>query len=185
SIKLKNLSKKDTIYIFPGGASYYSRREYALFDELELGIKCIRSRFPSEISNKVLTAYLNSSLLIWYSLNKLESIDFFRNTVFANLRIPNNKKFDFNENFQKIEGLVDIIIKEEIKILKEIIKIISKKNFDRENLEIKINKHNDIVSGYAYEIDNIFYEVLGIDKEKKQLIENYLRTNYIYLYGKE
>lgn len=167
--------QKETIYIIPGGAVYYSKRDYAFFSERLSQV--IKVYGPINPSTKFVSAFLKSSFNLWYLKNKLDDIDIYKPEVFSRLRLPMlNLKHpriikileDFHNNF-------DTILKLEAQLLT---KMTSLKEDDRISY---IELHNSKVDEISYNIDRQIYQLLNLSEEQIVTIEENLRLNNIYL----
>jgi hypothetical protein len=176
---LRNINQpalqKETIYIVPGGAVYYSKRGYPFFSERLAQV--IKVYGPINPSTKFIAAFLKSSFNLWYLKNKLDDIDIYEPDVFNKLRLPklNTKRPDVIQILKDLQNNFDTILKLEAQLLAKITSV-------RQNdMLAYLNKHNSRIDEIAYNIDRQIYQLLNLSKEQIITIEENLRLNNIYL----
>jgi len=171
-------TSKETLYIVPGGAIYYSKRDYPFFSErLDNILKITADSLPRKLSTKFVVSFLKSSFNFWYLKNKYDEIDLYSPDIFYGLRLPilNSKKPDVVRSLNAIEVNLDNIVKLENDLLTRIRKI------KKEDTGKDIEEHNLKVSEFAYDIDKLIYGLLGLTEDDILAIEENLRLNEIYL----
>jgi hypothetical protein len=179
---LRNINQpsilKETIYITPGGAVYYSNRDYPFFSERLAQI--IKIHAPMSPSTKFIAAFLKSSFNLWYLKNKLDDIDIYKPEVFNNLRLPmlNMKRPDVIQILNNVQDDFDKILKIESQFLKSLTNITGMKPDELNNY---IMQHNSQIDNIAYNIDRQIYQLLDLSKAQITTIEENLRLNSIYL----
>jgi len=176
---LRNINQpapqKETVYIVPGGAVYYSKRDYPFFSERLAQV--IKVYGPINPSTKFIAAFLKSSFNLWYLKNKLDDINIYKSEVFNKLRLPklNTKRPDVIQILKDLQNNFDTILKLEVQVL---VKMTSIKEKD---LLSYLNQHNSQIDEIAYNIDKQIYQLLNLSEEQIITIEENLRLNNIYL----
>jgi len=169
---------KETIYIVPGGAVYYSKRDYPFFSE-RLGkiLKIYGASVRTKLRTKFVVSFLKSSFNLWYLKNKYDDTDIYKPDIFTNLRLPrlNTKRPDVIQNLSNVEDNFKKILKIETQFLGNISSV--KKN----DMEGYIEEHNLKIDQIAYHTDKLIYELLGLSDDDIITIEENLRLNDIYL----
>jgi len=166
---------QETVYMVPGSATFYAKKEYPFFSENNFPILKIASRDTKYLSNKIICTYLKSSINLWYCLNLLGDINLMKAEIFQEIRIPYINSTLHKPFIEKISSLFDKIIEAENNVLIQISSV-----HDKEKADIIIN-HNSLIDNYAYEIDRMFYSILGLTDVQVEVIENNLRSANIYL----
>jgi predicted metal-dependent phosphoesterase TrpH len=184
SLPLSNLSslsykseKKDTIYIVPGGAVYFSERNYPFFDEDNRLLLKLFPKNSNLYSNKFLVCYFKSSFLIWYCQNKLDSFDFHLPSIYNSIRFPviNQKDPKQSKLVEAIEHKFDeiLVLEKQCLIESQKLEIIKRDEY--------IKNHNLKICKLAYEIDHNIFDLLNLSKEEINIIEENLKLNQIFL----
>lgn len=176
-----DIKRKETIYIVPGGAVFYSTKNFQFFSESLPNILKISGDIKP--SAKFIVAFLKSSFNLWYLKNKLDNIDIFQPEVFNNLRLPviNLKHSDSSQAINEIHNSIDEIIKLESNYLVKQRKYNIKDDKQREILSKLTTEHNSKVDLIAYDIDKLIYKLLDLSENQINVIEENLRLNDIYL----
>lgn len=173
-IKTENV---ETIFMVPGGGVYYSQRNYPFFGEER---KIILKLLPLKrelYSHKFLTAFLKSSFLLWYVMNKMDEDDLFLHSIYKSILVPKlEKKLPSHvEITKKIESNVENIMELEKEFLIDSQRIRGKKLMEF------IEEHNRKVDKVAYAIDNEVFKLVGLSSEEISTVESYLNLKDVYL----
>lgn len=171
---IKTLSKKEHIYVIPGGAVFYSKSELNYYSSKDMPI--LKIRLEEDYPIKYLCAFLKSSFFLWYIKNKFGEFDFLPSEIFNNISIPtlhlkNTKEIAI---IKKIETDVDNIIELEKIFLKTDWKSIKDENE-------YIFKHNEQTKEIFKSIDESIFSLLNLKEEEILVIKENLRANYIYI----
>lgn len=169
----------ETIYIIPGGAVYYSRKDYPFYSTTGgIVLKLYRTENNAPYGIKFTTCFLKSSFLMWYCGNKFDNFDLFRQKILTTLRLPiiNTRKPINVEKLRELEACLGKILDLERKYLVTVQRL-----RDRHLIEEQTEQHNSAVDPLAYKIDQIIYQLLGLSAEDVGVIENNLRLKGIFL----
>jgi hypothetical protein len=170
---------RETIYIIPGGAAYYSVRDYPFYSELGgVMLKLHNTEKNAPYGIQFTLCFLKSSLLLWYCKNKFDDTDLFDPQIFDKLRLPTIHT-ENPSNAAKLRHLKACF--EEILSLERKYLVTVQKSKDRELAVKQTNQHNSAVEPLAYAIDQTIYQLLGLSAEDIGIIENNLRLNNIFL----
>ena len=170
---------QETIYIVPGGALYYSKRDYPFFFEEDHRIlKLHESTNNSRYGLKFTVCFLKSTLLLWHLTNKFDDIDFFRPQIFRELRFPaiDMRRPQSAKTIRGIEDSFDKILNLERDFLLAV-----RKCNDPKAMQDLTDQHNKKVDQLAYCIDLKLYSLLGFSQDSIKVIEDNIRLNKIYL----
>lgn len=173
--KKQKKKKIDCIYLVNGGGVFFSKHLYPHYSKDKSGIVLILSMDEKKYSNKFICAFLKSSLNLWYCLNNIEEINFYKKDVFMRLRFPTVENSS-PSIIKKIEDIFDKILISENDFLRKIYKL----KTDNERIDL-VMQHNQKVDFMAYEIDKYFYNLMKYDDIKIKIIEANLKANGIYL----
>ena len=180
---LRNIGERsvdrETIYIIPGGAVYYSRKDYPFYNETSsIVLKLYRTERNAPYGIKFTTCFLKSSFLMWYCGNKFDDFDLFRPKILRELRLPiiNTKDPTNVANLQELEACFGEILDLERNYLVTVQRL-----RDRQLIVDQTVQHNSAVEPFACKIDRIIYQLLGLSDEDVGVIENNLRLNGIFL----
>lgn len=172
-------SPQETIYIAPGGATYYSKRDYPFFfNENGQVLKLHKSTSNSRYGIKFTVCFLKSTLLLWYLTNKFDDIDLFQPKIFRELRFPaiDMRRPESVKIIHEIEDTFDKILSLEREFL-----IAVRKCNPPEAKQHMADQHNEKVDQLAYSIDLKFYSLLDLSQDSAKVIEDNIRLNKIYL----
>ena len=173
---------KETIYIAPQGAIYYSKYDYPFYsDKYPFILKLHCEGLMSIYDIRFMVSFLKSSFCLWYLQNKYGSTNFADYEIFRDLRLPIIKlnRPDLKKQISLINNTFDDIIKEERKFIAEFNKAYIRKNTDARN--DFVNNHNARIAKRFYTIDQSIYKLLGLSDKEIDVIENNLKFNKIYL----
>jgi hypothetical protein len=164
----------ETIYVVPGGGVFYSKKTIPQFNLKGLPVLALNIDKESNYSAKFLSAYLKSSFLLWFLLNKYDNVNIYKPEIFNELIVPNIdlNKPETKKIIQKIETDVDNIIMKENEFLKI--------SMNEKNRVSETIKHNSEIDKYAINIDKSIYELLSLNKETQEVIEGTLKANQIH-----
>ncbi len=167
--------QKETVYIVPGGAVYYSKRDYPVFSERLTRV--IKVYGPINPSTKFIAAFLKSSFNLWYLKNKLDDIDIYEPEIFNKLRLPrlNTKRPNVILILKDLQDNFDTILKLEAQVLAKTT------NLKEKDMLTYLTQHNSQIDETAYNIDKQIYQLLNLSEEQIITIEENLRLNNIYL----
>jgi hypothetical protein len=168
---------KETVYLVPGGGVFYSKRSYPYYCDIKSSILKIHKSDNPLYSMKFITAYLKSSFLLWYLLNKYNDSDLWSPNIYKNIRIPKLRQ-DTAEDVKRIKEIeynVDEILNLERKYF-----LACQRANDSKLIEITTN-HNANVDSFAYAIDHIVFQIIQLSEEEIRTIESHLRLNDLYL----
>lgn len=186
SLPLSNLRKKElisknipTLYIVPGGGTFYSHREYSFFSEGDLPVLKLQTTKETQYSLKFITAFLKSSFFLWYCYNRFDSVNIHRPVLFNEISIPLLHDTDPKSvaALKLIDHNFDLILKAETAFLKESPKLFNKQ---KEYHEL-IHKHNRQVDNWAYEIDKQIYNLLGLNSSDVAIVESSLKLQDMFI----
>jgi hypothetical protein len=169
----------ETIYIIPGGAAYYSRKDYPFYSSTGgIVLKLHRTKNNTPYGIRFTTCFLKSSFLIWYCGSKFDNFDLFRRKILTTLRLPiiNTRNPTNLVKLKELEACLGKILDLERKYL-----VTAQRLKDRQLTEEQTKQHNSAVSPLAYKIDQIIYQLLGLSAKDVSVIENNLRLNGIFL----
>src|SRR4030043_201036 len=174
---------KETIYIVPQGAIYYSKYDYPFYCKIARHplMKLTPDTLTSFYGMRFLVAFLKSSFCLWYLLNRHGTTDFTDPSVFSTLRLPiiTLNRPDSQEQITLINDTFDHIIREEHKFIAEF-----NKSYVRKNTHVQVefvNNYNARIAGHFYAIDQAIYRLLGLSDDEIDVVENNLRFNKLYL----
>ena len=173
---------KETIYIAPGGAVYYSRYDYPFYsNKYPVILKIHRDRMISVYGIRFAVSFLKSSFHLWYLHNRYHNIDLINYDLFSNLRLPiiNVNRPSSKEQISLINNTFDAIIKQERRFISEF-----NKAYIHKKVAVKnefISNHNIQIEKSFYTIDQAIYKLLDISDKEIDAIESNLRFNNIYL----
>lgn len=173
-VHLKKFSKPAIIITGKGGCYLIEKEEWYLYSTEEI---LVVTQKDDEYTLKYLTAWLKSSLLLWYLLWKHNSINIFNPKIFESIIVPNRKI-----KIKEICDCVDLILETERDFLNKFNSKIAKdpENFHEQEEDIK--KHNELVLETAKIIDHFFIEHFSIPESQLQLIANDIKANNIFCY---
>lgn len=156
---------------------YYSHRNYPFFAEDTKAILKILPTKSSAYTPKFLAAFLKSSFLFWYLLNKVDDIDLFLPQVYNTIRVPKvTSEVACHAKIAKtVESIVDKIMKLEQRFL------VVSQGLSGDKLTKSIEEHNAKVDYLAYAIDRWIFELLGLSPEEIITVETHLRLQDFYL----
>lgn len=182
---IRNISEKplmkETIYIIPGGGSYYSKRDYPFFIENHIPVlKLYKTKRNAPYGMKFTACFIKSSLLLWYCKSNFETTNLYSRGVFEKLRLPDIKPSDPDTKalLHELEVLFDKIVSLERRFLIET-RLAKKKDYSQH-----AEQHNAQVDDLAYQIDCIIYRLANLSSNDIKTIEEYLGLNDIYLPSK-
>jgi hypothetical protein len=168
----------EKIIIAPGGGVHYD-----VTDNIVIGCRNYSPMIITgvlddcSVSLKFITAYLKSSIAIWYAERCLGSSDL-REPSSLNLPIPDNVPIEF---CAKVEKLLDTILSLESDFLKQQIGLSSMHSSDEEEANCLIKKsddltimHNNTANRYMGQIDDLFYDFYGLSNKEICSVEQQL-----------
>lgn len=190
-----------TVFVCPGGASYIS--DVGLTDPY--GVVVLHSEMPSlaltilpeyadQLSAKLLLAYLKSSMCLWYVLTLYASTDIYHVALSGNLPVP---MYVLDEHACAITSLIDQILETEKGFLEievsrfstaPALDVTCSHNSDdatSQERSCSIEEHNDIVSGTAFQVDDILFEALGVTEPCRTAISRRIRQAGLYMHSPE
>ncbi len=168
---------RETIYIVPGGGVFYSNYNYPFFGKVGIPILKLFAVKKSLYTLKFMVAYLKSSFLLWYVLNKLDEINLYLPNIYKNIRFPKLNS-DIMENIEKVRE-IEKRVSEILKIEREY--LVASQNMKDVQLNKITKEHNFKVDTLAYAIDQVIYQMVGLSKEEIGTVEKRLRLSDIYL----
>ncbi len=176
NIKRKSI-QKETIYIVPGGAVFYSNRDYPTFCSYYHEIIKLHADEAEPYGIKFIVCFLKSSFLLWYCRVRHEEIDLYKPKILENLRLPNIniKNPEERKYLSQIESYFGDILKLEKKYLSQY----SRLKYEQD-LELT-TKNNKEVGEIAYKIDQIIYQLINLSSDDIKIIENNVILDNIYL----
>ncbi len=171
---IKKTTNKNSLYIIPGGAVFYSKSDLNYHNNKDYPI--LKIEVSKNYSIKFLCAFLKSSFFLWYVKNKFGDIDFFPPEIFNFINIPNihNGNSAEIDVISEIEKNVDSIMELERDFLKTDLKSLESPNE-------YITQHNEKTKNYFKNIDDLIFKLLKIKEEDILIIKENLRANYIYI----
>jgi PHP family Zn ribbon phosphoesterase len=177
-----DIIEKETIYVLPGGAVFYSKRDYPFFSQ-NCPVVLVLHDEPSNAPYGMpfTTCFFKSSFLYWYVLNKFNSSDYASNDIITNINFPKINTH-LPENIKMLEELkIDFnkILYYEKKYLIEYRKLKTD-----EEITKMTESHNSIIDPLAGNIDNIIFNLVGVSSSDINVIGDYLRLNSVYPYFK-
>lgn len=181
NLKLHNkMDNKESVYLVPGGAVFYSRNRLLLFTNNTGFAIAFSSQDVQKYSNKFLVAFLKSSFWLWYCLNRFESYNVISKDIFNKIVIPriNFKNPQQLKIIKDIDFNVDKILRLETSFLKNIGALKDRTN--TEKLLQKVEQHNKSIDKFAYEIDKYIYLLVGLVPAEIKTIESSLRSIRVY-----
>jgi hypothetical protein len=168
---------RETIYIVPGGGVFYSKYNYPFLGEVGLPILKLFAGKKSLYTLKFMVAYLKSSFLLWYVLNKLDEINLYLPNIYKNIRLPKLNS-DIKENIEKVKKIEERV-SEILKLEREY--LVASQNMKGDSLNKFTKEHNSKVDPLAYTIDQFVYQMVELSKEEIGIVEKRLRLSDIYL----
>ena len=186
SLPQSNLRKKGlisintpTLYIVPGGGTFYSSKDYPYFSEGDLPILKLQAHRDTLYDLKFIAAFLKSSFYLWYCYNRFDSGDIHRPELFNEISIPlkhdNDPKFD--AALRIIDHNIDFILKAEHEFLKQSPRLFNK----HKEYHDLIQKHNRQIDNWAYEIDKQIYNLLGLNNSDVTIVERSLKLQDMFI----
>jgi hypothetical protein len=165
----------ETIYIIPGGATYYSSKKVPFVTELPIRVLTFGAKKTTSYSNKYLVAFLKSSFMLWYALSKFNSHNLYEPSIFYGLKINNLNTKDKVQTtlVQRIESTVDEVLKLE----KAFLVGMASGNKPNEFIE----QHNLKTDQSAYVIDECIYDLINLTSAEREIIRGFLSTNMIHV----
>ena len=172
--EVKNI---ETIYILPGGAVFYSDKQFHHYSTDGIPMIVIRTNDRTNYSIKLLSSYLKSSLFLWYCLYEFNSFDIggpsFRRILIPNIDLSIEKNAKIIDNIETL--FADILEKE--KSFLNIVNSIEDKNI----IQNKTYEYNISIQKEHYLIDRLFYKLFNLNDNEICVIEDYLINNKIFL----
>lgn len=173
---------KETIYIVPKGAIYYSKYDYPFYsNRYPFVLKLYSEKLISVYGIRFVVSFLKSSFHLWYLQNKHGTTDITDPKIFPQLRLPLIKlsRPDSKKEISLINDTFDGIIKEERKFIAEFNKAYDEKNIDA-SIEL-VDNHNARIAKRFYTIDQSIYKLLGLSDNEIDVVEKNLEFNKIFL----
>ena len=180
-MKNRNSAERNLI-IVPGGGVFYDNHEniiVACYTYTPMVITGTNKDYLAGL--KFVTAYLKSSVAIWYAERCLGSHDIRKPSVYQNLPIPNKVDPAYQE---MAENLIDDILKLEAAFLRaETLLYQQYKGAGLQALDelIRVTKpltddHNNSASQLMGKIDKLFYDLFGFSDKDIDMIEQVLKS---------
>ena len=168
----------ETIYILPGGAVYYAKRDYPFSNDSKLPVLKLHMKSNSRYSNKFVAAFLKSSFFLWYYKNKYDDLDILQQNAPKNILLP---VIDFKSpiceaSLVSLEEHFDNILKLEQSFLANY--HLLKKD---KTLAEYTDAHNDQIAKHAYQIDQIIFSLLNLTTDEINTVIQNLKLNDIYI----
>jgi len=176
--------------VVPGGAVYYDNH-----DNMAIGCFQFSPLIFTDISDnysaslKFITAYLKSSIAIWYAERCLGSYDI-RKTLIQNIPVPDKVPSDFQEG---VSTLLDTILKRENEYLdaeSNLFKEFSAPDA-RRSVEFKrkrdslVTPHNAEADKIMGEIDGLFYSLFGLSNKEIEMIERVIKSSGLTIFPRQ
>ncbi len=169
----------ETIYIIPGGAVYYSRKDSPFYSPTDgIVLKLYRTERNAPYGIEFTVCFLKSSFLMWYCGNRFDDFDLFRRKILRKLRLPIIYKSN-PVNAARLHELGACL--RDILDLERNYLVTVRRLRDRQQIAEQTNQHNSAVEPFAYKIDQIIYQLLGLSDEDVDVIENDLRLKGVFL----
>ena len=173
---------KETIYIVPDGAIYYSKRDYPFYsNRYPYVVKLHSGELNRTYDMKLLVSFLKSSFHLWYICNKYGNTNTLTTDVFFQLRLPiiHPNRPDSKKLVTFIRHKFDYILGEERRFVVEFNKRYRGKLTDAAGQFI--DNYNQRIAEHFYAVDKAIYELLGLSQDEIGALEDNLRFNKIYL----
>lgn len=173
---------KETIYIVPGGAIYYSKYDYPFYSNTyRFLLKLYPGQLPSIYGMRFLVSFLKSSFYLWYLLNRYGTTHFMDREVFRALRLPAIKRNrpDSRRQMSSINHTFDHIIKEERRFIADFNRAYSRKS-NKVQKEF-VDNYNARIANEFYAVDQAIYELLALSDNEIDVVQKNLEFNKIYL----
>jgi len=178
----KSIFSGEKLIIVPGGGVYYDNHEniiVACYTYTPIIFTETNTNYTSGL--KFITAYLKSSVAIWYAERCLGSHDLRKSSVYQNLPIPNKVDPACQEMAEK---LIDDIIKLEDEFLKAETLLYQEykdklpKSLDElfEASRHLTDDHNISANKLIGKVDKLFYDLFGFSTKDIEMIEQVLKS---------
>ena len=172
---------RETIYITPQGAIYYSKRDYPFHSKKHPIVKLHSEGLLSLYDMRFIASFFKSSFYLWYLQHKYGTTDCMNPAAFLQLRlplIPPNHP-ESKREISSINHTVDDIITQERKFLADLNKLFSKRN--REHARELVDCHNAAIADRYYAIDCSIYRLLRLSDNEIDVVQNNLKFTGVYL----
>ena len=172
----------EKLIIAPGGAVYYDNHDdIAIVCELFSPLVFLNRSKDYSPSLKFLTAYLKSSVAVWYAERCLGSYDI-RKSLIKNLPVPGSVD---SVNMGRAENLVDDLIKLEHEFLTaENILLQEVQSLEHSEIQkvVELSKslshnHNIKACELMSKIDELFYEFYDFSSKEINIIEQVIKSS--------
>lgn len=179
--KIEEISTPSIIITKQGGTICVNQENW-LFESVEdvSWILTVREKYEKKYSILSLLAWFKSSVFIWYLLIKFGDTNIIHGDKLDLLPIPDLK---IMEPGNIIEKSVENIFQLEESFLKELNTLLDKKcdldTFNKEAGSLCEN-HNNEINRIATEIDSLFIDSLGLNKDEVQTISSDLSSSKIH-----
>lgn len=173
---------KETIYMVPKGAIYYSKYDYPFYSNTHpFLLKLYSAPIISIYGMRFVVSFLKSSFYLWYLLNRHGTTDLTDPKIFDALRLPAIKlnRPDSRKQISLINDTFDHITKEERRFIAEF-----NRAYIRKNTKVQIqfiSDYNARIANEFYAIDQAIYNLLGLSDNEIDVVQKNLEFNKIYL----
>ena len=180
----------EKMIVVAGGAVYYDNH-----DDIVIGCLLYPPLVLTEVgesysaSLKFVTAYLKSSIAVWYAERCLGSYDM-RKALIQNMPVPDKVPQAFQENVVNLLDAIrtkeDEFLAVEADLYREYGTPESRRSAEfRNKREGLLNPHNAEADKIMGEIDELFYAFFGLSNTEKEMVEQVIKSSGLAVFPKQ